>query len=53
MTSIGVLNNEKELCDKIIEYKKKIAAKYGDWKLKKETVEDEIGTVSSFVQDGV
>ena len=26
MTSIGVLNEEKELCDKIIEYKKKIGA---------------------------
>ena len=53
MTSIGVLNDEKELCDKIIEYKKKIGADYDDWETKKESIEDKIGTVSSFVQDGV
>ena len=53
MTSIGVLNDEKELCDKIIEYKKKIGADYDDWEIKKDSIEDKIGTVSSFVQDGV
>ena len=53
MTSIGVLNEEKELCDKIIEYKKKIGADYDDWEIKKENVKDKIDTVSSFVQDGV
>ena len=53
MTSIGVLNEEKELCNKIIEYKKKIGADYDDWELKRDNVEDKIGTVSSFVQDGV
>ena len=53
MTSIGVLNEEKELCDKIIEYKKKIGADYDDWELKKDNIDDKIGTVSSFVQDGV
>ena len=53
MTSIGVLNEEKELCDKIIEYKKKIGADYDDWEIKKDNVKDKIDTVSSFVQDGV
>ena len=53
MTSIGVLNEEKEICDIIIEYKKKIGADYDDWEIKKENVKDKIDTVSSFVQDGV
>ena len=53
MTSIGVLNEEKEICDKIIEYKKKIGADYDDWEIKKDNVKDKIDTVSSFVQDGV
>ena len=53
MTSIGVLNEEKELCDKIIEYKKKIGADYDDWELKKDSVKDKIDTVTSFIQDGI
>ena len=53
MRSIGVLNEEKELCDKIIEYKKKIGADYDDWELKKDSVKDKIDTVTSFIQDGV
>ena len=53
MTSIGVLNKENEICDKIIEYKKKIGADYDDWEIKKENIESKIKTVTSFVQDGV
>ena len=53
MTSIGVLNEEKELCDKIIEYKKKIGADYDDWEIKKDSVKDKIDTVTSFIQDGI
>ena len=50
MTSIGVLNKENEICDKIIEYKKKIDADYDDWEIKKENIESKIKTVTSFVQ---
>ena len=53
MTSIGVLNKENEICDKIIEYKKKIGADYDDWEIKKENIESKIKTVTSFVQDGI
>ena len=53
MTSIGVLNDEKDLCDKIIEYKKKIGADYDDWEIKKDNIKDKIDTVTSFIQDGV
>jgi hypothetical protein len=53
MTSIGVLNKENEICDKIIEYKKKIGADYDDWEIKKDSVKDKIDTVTSFIQDGI
>ena len=53
MTSIGVLNDEKDLCDKIIEYKKKIGADYDDWEIKKDNIKDKKDKVSSFIQDGV
>ena len=53
MTSIGVLNKENEICDKIIEYKKKIGADYDDWEIKKEDIGNKIKTVTSFVQDGI
>ena len=41
MTSIGVLNDEKDLCDKIIEYKKKIGADYDDWEIKKDNIKED------------
>ena len=53
MTSLGVLEKEKEICNKIIEYKKKIGADYDDWDIKKESIDDKIGSVTSFIQDGI
>ena len=53
MTSLGVLEKEKEICNKIIEYKKKIGADYDDWDIKKESIDDKIGSVTSFIQDEI
>ena len=53
MESIGVLNDEKELCDKIIEYKKKIDKDYDDWEFKKENIDDKVQILTSQVNDGI
>ena len=53
MTSLGVLEKEKEICDKIIEYKKKIGEDYDTWEIKKESADDKIGIVTSTIQDGL
>ena len=53
MDSIGVLNEEKELCDRIIEYKKKIGKDYDDWEFKKENIDDRVQILTSQVQDGI
>ena len=53
MDSLGVLQKEKEICDKIIEYKKKIGADYDDWDIKKESIDDKMKTITSFIEDGV
>ena len=53
MNSLGVLQKEKEICDKIIEYKKKIGADYDDWDIKKESIDDKMKTITSFIEDGV
>ena len=53
MDSIGVLNAEKELCDRIIEYKKKIGKDYDDWEFKKENIDDRVQILTSQVEDGI
>ena len=53
MTSLGVLEKEKEICDKIIEYKKRIGEDYDTWEIKKESADDKIGIVTSTIQDGL
>ena len=53
MVSIGVLEKEKELYDKIIVYKKKIGADYEEWKMKKNDIDNKIGIVVSFINDGL
>jgi len=52
MNSVGVLEKEKEICDKIIAYKKKIGADYDDWDMKKDDIDTRIDTISSFVSSG-
>ena len=53
MTCLGALEKEKGICDKIIEYKKKIGKDYDDWEMKKDSIDDKIGTINSFVEDGL
>ena len=52
MNSVGVLEKEKEICDKIIAYKKKMGADYDDWDMKKDDIDTRIDTISSFVSSG-
>ena len=52
MTSLGVLEKEKEICDKIIEYKKKRDEDPDTWDFKKESLNDRIGIITSTIQDG-
>ena len=53
MESIGVLNNEKELCDTIIDYKKKIDKDYDTWEFKKENIDNKVQLLTSQVEDGI
>ena len=52
MTCLGALEKEKELCDKIIEYKKKIGADYNYWDTKKESIDDKIQEITDYVNEG-
>ena len=53
MVSLGVLEKEKEICNKIIEYKKNRNEDYDTWEIKKESIDDKIGIVTSTIQDGI
>ena len=52
MTSLGVLEKEKEICDKIIEYKKKKDEDPDTWEFKKQSLNDRIDIITSTIQDG-
>ena len=52
MTSLGVLEKEKEICDKIIQYKKQRNEDPDTWDFKKESLNDRIGIITSTIQDG-
>ena len=53
MVSLGVLEKENEICDKIIEYKKKKNLDYDTWDFKKESIKDKMDIVTSTIQDGI
>ena len=53
MVSLGVLTKEKELCDEIIKYKKKKDLDQDTFDFKKESIDDKIGLVTSYIQDGL
>ena len=53
MESIGVLNNEKELCDTIIDYKIKIGKDYNTWEFKKEGIDTKVQILTSQVEDEI
>ena len=53
MTSLGVLEEEDKLCDKIIAYKKERDEEYDDWENKKDSIKEKMETVTSFIKDEV
>ena len=53
ITSIGCLENERELCNKIIEYKKKNDEDYDYWNIKKKDINSKINSVSSYISKGI
>ena len=50
--SLGVLEKEKELCDRIIEYKKGKIMEYNIWETKKENIDKTINSITSLVENG-
>jgi len=53
ITSIGCLERERELCNKIIEYKKKNDEDYDYWNIKKKDIDSKINSVSSYISKGI
>ena len=52
MVSLGVLEKEKELCDKIINYKINKNEDYNIWETKKQKLDEKINSITSLVQNG-
>ena len=52
MISLGVLKEETELCDKIIEYKKKLNIDYDTWEIKKESLDQKSKMITASIEDG-
>ena len=52
MNSLAVLQKEKEICDKIIKYKKSRGANYEVWETKIEDIDFRISTVKDFIESG-
>ena len=50
--SLGVLEKEKELCNRIIEYKKGKIMEYNIWETKKENIDKTINSITSLVENG-
>ena len=50
--SLGVLEKEKELCNRIIEYKKGKIMEYNIWETKKENIDKTITLITSLVENG-
>ena len=50
--SLGVLEKEKELCNRIIEYKKGKIMEYNIWETKKENIDKTIKSITSLVENG-
>ena len=51
MKSLGCLEKEKELCDKIIEFKKKNGKDYEAWEDKKDSIKDQNDIIMGFIQN--
>ena len=52
MTSLGVLEKEKEICDKIIDYKKNKKEDYDKWEMKKKAIDQKISMITSTIESG-
>ena len=52
INSLMALENEKEICDKIIEYKKSRGADYELWETKKDDIDERISSIKSFLENG-
>ena len=52
MNSVEVLEKEKLLCYKIINYKKKIEQDYYDWEIKKKNIDKKIKSITSLIENG-
>ena len=50
--SLGVLEKEKELCNRIIEYKKGKIMEFNIWETKKENIDKTIKSITSLVENG-
>ena len=50
--SLGVLEKEKELCDRIIEYKKGKIMEFNIWETKKENIDKTLKSITSLVENG-
>ena len=48
---LGVLEKEKELCDKIIEYKKEKFKEFKKWETKKDNIDQKISSITALVQN--
>jgi hypothetical protein len=53
MTSLGVLEKEKELCDTIIKNKGKKGEGYDNWEKKKKLIDNKIAYITKNVSDGI
>ena len=53
MNSLGVLQKETELCDKIIKYKKEIGNEYDIWEDKKDSIKDQNDLIMGFIENQV
>ena len=52
MNSVEILEKEKLLCYKIINYKKKIEQDYYDWEIKKKNIDKKIKSITSLIENG-
>jgi len=53
MNSLGVFQNEEELCNKIIKYKKEKGMDYDTWEEKKNSIKDQKDIIIRSIEDGV
>ena len=51
MESLWVLEKEKEICDKIIKYKKEKGKDYDLWKIKKDTIKSQ--SITAAIENGI